>query len=219
MRVRVGRDDLERHFREAPGEHVAPNQRQAKGLFTRSAAGAPHAQRANGLRGEAREHLAGERVEDHAVSKEAGDRDVTEAVERAPLFGMLREVARVVAEATQAELDEPARQPLAHLMANACVRARVETEPRHRPGEKRPTIQTPARSGSGWAQLGAPVRGVRRREMTDPSEHAARPNPEARRDDEPENPTQEVTVVDLTDARNNQREHCREAGLAHELHT
>lgn len=55
--------------------------------------------------------------------------------------------------------------------------------------------------------LGVPVCGVRRDEVENPSESAARTDPEAGRDNEPEDAPQESTVVNLAQSRKEEREH------------
>ena len=59
------------------------------------------------------------------------------------------------------------------------------------------------------------IRGVRADEVAHPAERAARAEPEARRDDQPEDAAQERAVVDLPNARHEQREHASDARLRH----
>ena len=47
--------------------------------------------------------------------------------------------------------------------------------------------------------------------MAHPAEQATRADPEARRDDEPEDPAKKIAVVNLPDTRNEQAEHRRNA--------
>ena len=55
--------------------------------------------------------------------------------------------------------------------------------------------------------IGSPGRD----DMADPAEPAARPDPEARRDDQPENRSQDTAVIELPHARDEETEHCGDA--------
>src|SRR5262245_55560899 len=59
--------------------------------------------------------------------------------------------------------------------------------------------------------LCAVVCGVRSDQVERPSEEASRTNPEAWCDDEPEDAAQKISVVDLTNAGDEQAEHSRSA--------
>ena len=59
-----------------------------------------------------------------------------------------------------------------------------------------------------------PVRGVGRDHMAHPSKQSARSNPEAGRDDQPEDAAEEVAVVNLADSRNDHAENRGQAGVA-----
>src|SRR5262245_40332673 len=61
--------------------------------------------------------------------------------------------------------------------------------------------------------LRAAVSGHRGNDVTDPPEQAAAANPEARSDDQPEDPSQKVAVVELTNARNERAPYGRDAGV------
>src|SRR5687767_15814071 len=59
--------------------------------------------------------------------------------------------------------------------------------------------------------LGARVRGVRGNQVERPAKQPAGSDPEARRDDEPEDPAKKIAVVNLPDTRNEEAEHRRNA--------
>ena len=54
--------------------------------------------------------------------------------------------------------------------------------------------------GAQWVLFGERKRGVSRDEMADPAESSAGTNPQSRRDNQPENPAPDFTVVNLADA-------------------
>ena len=60
------------------------------------------------------------------------------------------------------------------------------------------------------------IGGVRSKQMTNPPEQAARPNPESGCDDQPEDTTPNPAVVDLSYARNDQTQNCRCARIPHD---
>src|SRR3954447_2965270 len=62
------------------------------------------------------------------------------------------------------------------------------------------------------------VRGRRRDHVTDPAEKAARADPHAGRDDQPENAPQEVAVVELPDSRNDRAENRGQTWTLHLAH-
>src|SRR4051812_42011826 len=77
------------------------------------------------------------------------------------------------------------------------------------PGDPCPVL---AAGGSGERRVLQLRTAVRRHggdHVTHPPEQPTGANPESRRDDEPEDATQDVTVVDLADPRNNQAQHRR----------
>ena len=61
------------------------------------------------------------------------------------------------------------------------------------------------------------VRAVRADDVADPPERAARPEPEARRYDQPEYPRQDAAVVELANARNNQTQNSCQHWVTHRI--
>lgn len=59
------------------------------------------------------------------------------------------------------------------------------------------------------------IGGVRAEQVADPAEEAARADPEAWRDDQPEETPQKCAVVDLADAGDEERENRSSTGLRH----
>src|SRR4030095_7340491 len=57
----------------------------------------------------------------------------------------------------------------------------------------------------------------RRDQMADPSEQKPGPEPESRRDDQPEDAAEKVAVVDLADAWKDEAENRRDSRVAHGL--
>ena len=53
--------------------------------------------------------------------------------------------------------------------------------------------------------------------MTNPAEQATRAEPEARRDDEPQDASHDAPVVELSNSGEKQTENCRQLGIAHRL--
>ena len=53
------------------------------------------------------------------------------------------------------------------------------------------------------------IRAVRGDEVADPAERAARPKPESRRENQPQNSRQISAVIELPNARNNQTQNTR----------
>ena len=62
--------------------------------------------------------------------------------------------------------------------------------------------------------LGPTVGGVRRHEVERPAEQPCREDREPGRDDQPEDAPQEVAIVDLADARDDEREDGGQARIA-----
>ena len=52
-------------------------------------------------------------------------------------------------------------------------------------------------------------------EVAKPAEQSTGPYPEARRDDQPEQSAEKVSIVELTDARNDKTEYCGTPRLRH----
>src|SRR5688500_5289123 len=90
-----------------------------------------------------------------------------------------------------------------------------------------PTARNPAHAlgrqhPEGVLAAGTVVRRDGRNHMTDPPEEPARSDPQPGRDDQPENPPQEIAVVELAEAGNDRAEHGRDArvlDLRHLLHS
>src|ERR671917_1020855 len=59
------------------------------------------------------------------------------------------------------------------------------------------------------------IGGVGRDDVADPTEQAARANPQARGDDEPQYTGQEATVIELSNSRDDRAENCRYSRMAH----
>ena len=59
------------------------------------------------------------------------------------------------------------------------------------------------------------VGGVSRDDMANPAEHPAATDPQAGRDDEPEDAPQPLAIVYLSDARNDETENGSESGIFH----
>ena len=57
------------------------------------------------------------------------------------------------------------------------------------------------------------VRGVRRHDVADPPKRSSAADPEAGRDDQPEESAQELAVVELPDPRNQKRQHGGNTGI------
>ena len=75
------------------------------------------------------------------------------------------------------------------------------------------------RRSGGVLFLRAAVGGERRDDVADPAEQAARPDPQARCDDQPEDPAQEITVVELPDTGNQRAEDGRETRVLDVSHS
>src|SRR5690606_2414905 len=63
--------------------------------------------------------------------------------------------------------------------------------------------------------LRVPISGVGGDQMADPPQRSTRPDPEPGRDDEPEDPSPEGAIVDLTDAGDQQAEHGGQSSVSH----
>src|SRR5947209_390331 len=59
------------------------------------------------------------------------------------------------------------------------------------------------------------IGSVRGDEMTNPAEQSARAEPEARRDDEPQDASQDAAIIELSNSRDKQTENCRQSRIAH----
>lgn len=59
------------------------------------------------------------------------------------------------------------------------------------------------------------VGGVGRDDVADPPEQATRTNPQARRNDEPQDTSQEATVIELSNSRDDSAQNRRYSRLAH----
>jgi hypothetical protein len=59
------------------------------------------------------------------------------------------------------------------------------------------------------------VGGVGRDDVADPAEQATRTNPQARRNDEPQDTSQEATVIELSNSRDDRAQNRRYSRLAH----
>ena len=70
-------------------------------------------------------------------------------------------------------------------------------------------------------QVLLPSAAVRRHggdDVADPAKQAARANPQSRCDDQPEDPAQEITVVKLSDPRDQRAQNRREPWILHLSH-
>src|SRR5688572_24267915 len=61
------------------------------------------------------------------------------------------------------------------------------------------------------------VRGVGGDEVANPAQHAARPQPKSRSDDQPEDSAQEFAVVDLSHPRHDERQNRRDSRFTHDI--
>src|SRR5829696_5873744 len=59
------------------------------------------------------------------------------------------------------------------------------------------------------------VGGVGRDDVAEPDEQATRTNPQARRNDEPQDTGQEATVIELSNSRDDRAQNCRYSRIAH----